>query len=128
VSSAILPSNVPEEANPPERQRQSVAPGSDAYSDFVVAAGVLALVVTDVVVLVGPRLGSPAPTLTLWKILGPLLMLPLAILFLLLLAPGGVLQGGVVGWRPRLALSLCGLCVFVATLLIQNLPTLLAGR
>jgi hypothetical protein len=89
VPSAILPSNVPEDGNPPEGQRQSVAPGYDADSDFVVASGVLALVVTDVVVLVGPRPGSPAPTLMFWKILGPLLMLSLAILFLLLLAPGG---------------------------------------
>ncbi len=87
VPSARLPSNVPEDGNPPERQRQSVAPGYPAYGYFVVASGVPALVVTDVVMLVGPRLGSPAPTLMLWRILGPLLMLPLGILFLLLLAP-----------------------------------------
>ncbi len=100
-------------------------PESEAYADFAVAAGLLALIVTAIVVVVGPHLGGPAPSLTFWLRLGPLLVVPLSILFALLLTPGGVVRGRSRDWRVRVGLALAGLSVFAAALLLLNLSTFL---
>lgn len=127
--SAILRSNVHDNSSgsPREAERRSAQLPSGALADVVVAAQVLAMVVS-VLVVVGPRLGGPVPTLRFWTILGPLLVVPLAILLGLALAPGGVLADGVAGWRQRAVLGLGGLSTFVAAVLVLNLPTLLAAR
>jgi hypothetical protein len=123
--SAVLPSNVLDNRSPPEPELGRAKPHSGALADMVVAAQVLAMVVTGLVEI-GPRLGGPVPTLRFWSTLGPLLVLPLAILLGLALAPGGILPDRVAGWRPRTVLGLGGLSTFVAALLILNLPVLLS--
>lgn len=128
MQSAVLPSNVLDNFGAsPESEFERDELQSEAFADLLVAVCALALLVTGLVV-VGPRLGGPPPTLRLWMILGPLLILPLAILVGLLLAPGGITGGRMASWRLRVALGIGGFGAFLVTLLLLNLPTLLIGR
>jgi hypothetical protein len=124
----MLPSNVADVDDSRVADELDSEPESEAVADLIVAAGLLAVLVTTIVVLIGPRFGGPVPSLKFWLVLGPFLVLPLSMLCGLLLAPGGVIRGRSGGWRLRVGLGLAGVSAFGGVLLVLNLSTLLAGR
>jgi hypothetical protein len=118
----LLASNLASAASDEPSEAQ---PEREALADLVLCGGALALVMTGVVVI-GSLLGGPAPNARLWLALGPLQVVPLAILFGMLLAPGGVIRDPAVGWPRRLALGLGGLGTYMVAIAALNLPTFFA--
>lgn len=94
------------------------------FADLLTEVGALALLATGLTV-VGYHFGGPLPRLEFWRTFAPLLLLPLAILLGVLLAPGGLLSGGAATVKGRVGFGLMGLALFSLVLVFLNGPTIL---
>ena len=124
--STILPSNVSSH-NFDDTALDNAASdesGRSALADMVFSAGILALLV-KILVSAGVQLGGPLPTDSFLSTLVPLLAVPLAILLVVLLAPGGLIRYPRPGWRFRSGLAVSGIAFFAVSLALLNLPVLL---
>jgi hypothetical protein len=116
----ILPSNVRTHAAPQSESDDD----REILADVATGVGVLALLATGLTII-GPHFGGPLPGQTFWRIFGPLLLLPLAILLGITLTPGGLLGREPANGRRRAGLAMAGLGLFSLTIALLNGPSLL---
>jgi hypothetical protein len=118
--SNILPSNLGEDT----AIREEPFSTSEPFANLVLLVGALALLVTGLTVI-GFHFGGPIPSLAFWGTFGPMLLLPLAILLGISLAPGGLLRDQPASATRRIHLAIVGLAVFALALGVLNVPSVL---
>ena len=118
----ILPANLGLDSPAHSESQQE----EGTVADLVTGVGALALLATGLTV-VGYHFGGPMPRLEFWRTFAPMLLLPLAILLGVLLAPGG-LQSHEATAKRRVGLGLMGLGLFSLVLAFLNGPTIMLLR
>lgn len=121
---SILPNNLSEDGSQPCQSCSE----QDTFEDLAIGVGLLALLASGLTVI-GYHFGGPAPRLAFWRTFAPLLLLPLAVLLGIALAPGGLLGNEPVTAVRRIVFACTGLGLFVLVLVLLNAPAiLLLGR